>query len=179
MRVRAALAALSALVLVLTVVFALAGKAEGEAPGAPRSGQILAEPNPPHRVLGAPLDAATLDVAPVRKHKAHPVGTRNLPRPVRTVVHRAVHSLGTDAFLRCVIHHESRGNPRAENPTSTASGLFQFIDGSWRSYARAAGYTQWRHAADAPASVQWSVAQYVVTHYGKYPWKGTHCGGGT
>jgi hypothetical protein len=46
--------------------------------------------------------------------------------------------------LRC----ESGGNPNAENPTSTASGLWQIIDGTWNGYG---GYT---HAADAPPDIQ-------------------------
>jgi hypothetical protein len=48
------------------------------------------------------------------------------------------------SILRC----ESGGNPTAENPSSSASGLWQIIDGTWNGYA---GY---RHAADAPAAVQ-------------------------
>ena len=162
MRVRAALAALSALVLVLTVVFVLAGKAEGEAPGAPRSGQILAEPNPPHRVLGAPLDAATLDVAPVRKHKAHPTETRNRPQPVRAIPMSAV--------MRCIAHRESRGIPTARrHDGGTASGLFGFIDGTWHHYK---GYA---HAWQAPASVQ--IERFLIIWNGgkgrsNWYWKG-------
>lgn len=36
----------------------------------------------------------------------------------------------TDRAL-CVMWHESRGNPAAENPTSTATGLFQILAGLW------------------------------------------------
>jgi cell wall-associated NlpC family hydrolase len=43
---------------------------------------------------------------------------------------------------------ESRGDYHAENPTSTASGAYQYIDGTW------AGYQGYRHASDAPAAVQ-------------------------
>jgi hypothetical protein len=179
-RVRVALATLSVLVLVLTFVAALSGRAEGEAPGAPRSGQILAEPNPPHRVFAAPLDAATPDPAPVprktphprvtpnltRSSGAHPVGTLNLPRSVRS---------SNAAFLACVVRHESHGSYTAENPTSTASGKYQFIDASWRAYSKMAGHPGWSHAASAPPAVQDAVALWLVNKGWRYPWKGDHC----
>jgi hypothetical protein len=47
-----------------------------------------------------------------------------------------------------VLARESGGNPDAENPTSSASGLWQFIDGTWD------GYGGYAHASDAPADVQ-------------------------
>lgn len=33
----------------------------------------------------------------------------------------------------CVITHESKGNPNADNPRSSAAGLFQFLRGTWNS----------------------------------------------
>lgn len=47
-----------------------------------------------------------------------------------------------------VMQRESGGNIRAENPVSTASGKWQFVDGTWNNYG---GYA---HAADAPEWVQ-------------------------
>lgn len=43
---------------------------------------------------------------------------------------------------------ESKGNIRAENPTSSASGKWQFLDSSWGNHG---GYAR---ASDAPESVQ-------------------------
>ena len=54
-----------------------------------------------------------------------------------------------------VVQRESRGNIRAENPTSTASGKWQFVDGTWNNYG---GY---HHASDAPESVQDARAREV------------------
>lgn len=47
-----------------------------------------------------------------------------------------------------VLRRESGGNPRAKNPNSSASGLWQFVDGTWNHFD---GYA---HASDAPISVQ-------------------------
>lgn len=48
----------------------------------------------------------------------------------------------------CIAKYESGGNPTAQNPTSSASGLYQFIDGTWDNYG---GYSR---AMYAPVSVQ-------------------------
>lgn len=48
----------------------------------------------------------------------------------------------------CIAKYESGGNPRAQNPSSSASGLFQFVDGTWNNFG---GYSR---AMYAPVSVQ-------------------------
>lgn len=47
-----------------------------------------------------------------------------------------------------VMNRESGGNIRAKNPTSSASGKWQFLDSTWQGYG---GYTR---AMDAPEEVQ-------------------------
>ena len=47
-----------------------------------------------------------------------------------------------------VMMRESRGDIRAENPRSTASGKWQFLDGTW------GGYGGYAHASHAPEQVQ-------------------------
>lgn len=56
---------------------------------------------------------------------------------------------------------ESKHDYRAENPTSTASGRWQVIDGTW---ARYAGY---RHASSAPPWIQdrWARAYFDKNGY--------------
>jgi hypothetical protein len=138
---------------------------------APQAIQILNEPAPPHPVvLREPQDAATPDPthtpAPPRKVQV----TRSVVRPPSSAA----------TFLACVAHHESRGDYRAENPTSTASGKYQWLDSSWQAYARKSGIgTRYTHAASAPPAVQDALTLWVVLHGGWSNWKGTHCGHGT
>ena len=56
--------------------------------------------------------------------------------------------LTQDMVIYGIKMQESRGDYHAENPTSTASGAYQYIDGTWD------GYQGYSHASDAPAAVQ-------------------------
>jgi hypothetical protein len=56
--------------------------------------------------------------------------------------------LTQDMVIYGIKMQESRGDYHAENPTSTASGAYQYIDGTRD------GYQGYRHAGDAPAAVQ-------------------------
>lgn len=81
---------------------------------------------------------------------------------------------------RCIAKHESwtAGLWKAENPVSTASGAFQFVDGTWRAVAARAGVGEaFSHASDAPPHVQAAVFAHQAMNHGLYPWKGTHCPG--
>lgn len=85
-------------------------------------------------------------------------------------------------FLVCVRHHESdRGSyPHingygAQNPISTASGAYQFLDSTWRSLAPQAGYGGYPTAAHAPWWVQDAVILYTINHGGRSHWNGTGC----
>jgi hypothetical protein len=49
----------------------------------------------------------------------------------------------------CIRKYESGGNYRAQNPTSTASGAYQFINSTWRAITGRSD-----RAKDAPPSVQ-------------------------
>lgn len=126
-------------------------------------------------VTKTPSPAPTVTVT----KKPKPAPTVTVTREV--VVTRSKPRTGVDAFLACVRAHESdtAGGYKAENPYSTASGAYQFIDSSWQAYSRMAGYSGWSHASYAPPSVQDAVARWVVVNKGHYPWKGTHCGYGT
>lgn len=73
----------------------------------------------------------------------------------------------------CVIGHESinSGGPVAQNPTSSASGWFQFLDSTW---GRFMGFAK---ARLAPSNVQWW-RFFLVWNEGRGVgnWSGDHCG---
>lgn len=55
------------------------------------------------------------------------------PAPKATSARSGGGDYGLDGIARRIAQCESGMNPRAENPRSSASGLFQFIDSTWRS----------------------------------------------
>jgi len=59
---------------------------------------------------------------------------------------------------------ESRGNPLADNPRSSASGLFQALDSTW------AGWGGYQRALHAPPGVQVEHAAALWRSRGWQPW---------
>jgi hypothetical protein len=78
-------------------------------------------------------------------------------------------------FLACVRRHESGGNYQAKNPTSTASGAYQFLDSTWRTMSARAGHSGWGSARYAPPWVQDAVAVFTVNSGWRSAWNGTGC----
>jgi len=72
------------------------------------------------------------------------------------------------AELWLIAERESGHNPTATNPNSSATGLFQFILGTWQSFATLAGVdiTQYPTAASAPAVIQQTVALLLLRMVG-------------
>ena len=127
----------------------------------------------PTVTVAVPVPGPTATVTVTAKPKPRPTVTVTV-RPSAASRGRSELGSSDEAFLRCVVKRESGGNPRAQNPYSSASGLFQFIDATWRAYSRESGIgTQYARAKDAPAAVQWELARWVVKHKGRYPWKPT------
>lgn len=71
------------------------------------------------------------------------------------------------AVLEAIKQCESGGSYTAQNPTSTASGAYQFLDSTWQSMDAAAGYAR---AVDAPEAVQDAAAVELYTEQGTTPW---------
>lgn len=70
-----------------------------------------------------------------------------VPAILAIPAHASTGTLG--AIEKC----ESGGDPTAQNPSSTASGAFQFLDSTWN------GFGGYKRAKDAPYSVQLQKAQ--------------------
>jgi Tape measure protein len=71
------------------------------------------------------------------------------------------------ALLGVIRGRESSGNYGAQSQQSTASGAYQFIDSTWRMAAQATGQgTEYKHAKDAPQSVQDANALWLLRRYG-------------
>lgn len=69
--------------------------------------------------------------------------------------------------LEAIKQCESGGDYSAQNPTSTASGAYQFLDSTWQGMDAAGGYAR---AIDAPESVQDAAAIELYTEQGTTPW---------
>lgn len=66
---------------------------------------------------------------------------------------------GLDGFLKALALHESSGNPTAQNPGSSASGKYQYIDSTWQGRSSLYGPAgQYARASAAPEAVQDAVA---------------------
>ena len=79
--------------------------------------------------------------------------------------------------LACIRHNESAVGTafphatgyNAQNPRSSASGAYQFIDSTWRNITREMGTgTEYAKARHAPPVVQDAVAYWAIVDPGKY-----------
>jgi hypothetical protein len=77
---------------------------------------------------------------------------------------------------QCVAEHESHFSYFAENAVSTASGKYQFLDGTWSNVALARGRPDLvGHASAAPTWEQDASFGWAWTHGLQSAWNGTHC----
>jgi phage-related protein len=73
------------------------------------------------------------------------------------------------AAIDYIVSHESSWNPKAQNPTSSASGLWQEIDSTWNS-TKPIEASSYAHAKDAPAGMQDKAGiRYVHDRYKTLP----------
>lgn len=126
-------------------------------------------------------------VAPSSNSGAHRLAPAG-PRRVTTVAAAAVAgtaalSLGTPATAMAqtlppsaIAHCESGGNIRAQNPSSTASGKWQFIDSTWRAYGGGEFASRAKHATEREQDI---VAARAYAAEGTSPWNASKgCWGG-
>jgi hypothetical protein len=72
---------------------------------------------------------------------------------------------GGGGFQSCVISRESGGNPDAQNPVSTASGLYGFLDTTWTAVTGLPG-----PARDYSAAQQTAAFWKLYAEAGTSPW---------
>lgn len=77
------------------------------------------------------------------------------------------HAATVPDVLAKIRYCESGNNYQAQNPTSSASGAYQFLTSTWQSLSASAGYAT---AASAPASVQDAAAIELYNAQGTSPW---------
>lgn len=84
---------------------------------------------------------------------------------------------GVHPTLICIRAHESdtAGGYQAQNPHSSASGAYQYIDSTWRNVSRMAGHPGYARAIHAPPHVQDEVAWWHINHLGTSAWAGSGC----
>jgi hypothetical protein len=74
------------------------------------------------------------------------------------------------AALNWLVQHESGWNPNAQNPTSTAYGLFQFLDGTWKGH----GPKTSNPALQAQYGLEYIKERYGSPEQAKAFWEGHH-----
>lgn len=77
------------------------------------------------------------------------------------------HAATVPDVLAKIRHCESGNNYQAQNPTSSASGGYQFLTSTWQSLSASAGYAT---AKSAPAAVQDAAAIELYNAQGTAPW---------
>ncbi|MDP4000586.1 MAG: transglycosylase family protein [bacterium] len=114
-------------------------------------------------------NAPDLSPAAVGAPKADPIVVRRIvkvqpePEP-QPVAQPAVQQGGGGCGLDTIKQRESGGDYRAQNSSSSASGAYQVIDGTW------GGYGGYQRAGDAPKNVQDKFAQSLYAKHGSSPW---------
>ncbi len=109
--------------------------------------------------------------------------SRALVAAVTQAVEQQRREVQQHPFLTCVRRHESDrtgawphiGGYGAQNPSSSASGAYQFIDSTWRNVSVRAGHPGYAKARYAPWYVQDAVALHLVNNGGRSAWAGTGC----
>ena len=104
-------------------------------------------PPPPPPSLPVPVPEPAI-ARPAKPVPAPPTEPEPVAEPEAPTSVAGSGSCGGDLPPCSVMQCESGGDIRAENPTSSVSGKWQFIDGTWNGYG---GYAR---ASDAPEAVQ-------------------------
>ncbi len=123
----------------------------------------------------AAANRTTTTLAPTTTTAPPPPPTTTTPPPATTTPPTTAHSPGgaggvtVEGIVVCngadlptcaIVRRESGFNPRARNPSSSAAGLYQFLDSTFRGVCPEAAST-YGSAANAPVSVQVACARIL------------------
>lgn len=173
MRIRAALMTMTVIATAILTTGTTAGAPARPAP------QLAAAPTTAAQALVnnaiRKINTTTTSTLP----PAPPVTTPSLPTPPAPAPAEGYQpgpedpittlDAGTQAAFACIRWRESRGDPQAQNPSSTASGLYQFLDSSWLAYG---GGQFAPRAWQATPEQQGQVAVWAYQQSGLSPWGG-------
>lgn len=122
------------------------------------TGYLLASPEPVPSVADV-----TYTIAPTVTVTAQPTST---PTVTRTVTVSRSKPRTVTAIQSRIRWCESRNNYRAQNPASTASGGYGFLDKTWRDVTGLPG-----SAKDYPPAVQDQAFRDLYADLGTKPWR--------
>lgn len=97
--------------------------------------------------VAAEAEAARIEAARQVQAQIH-IGMPLLVQRVETAWPTSLQPCGGDLPSCCIVNRESHGDYNAQNPSSTASGKYQFLDSTWANFE---GYAR---AVYAPPVVQ-------------------------
>lgn len=118
------------------------------------------------QAAAAPIGDA--DEPPIWMVALTPASTIGRPEPPKTIALPKAAAL--DLTMERIAACESQNDPNARNPGSTAKGRFQFLDGTWRRYAKEYWGSAWQSHSVLSAHDSTALAYYVARTYGLQDW---------
>lgn len=112
----------------------------------------------------------TTTVESVPKDKAAPAVPPARPRPRSGVSAVGAAPTSSGGYEACVIRRESGGSATAQNPHSSASGLYGFLGSTWHAVTGLSG-----EARDYSPAVQHAAFVRLYASAGRAPWSGDGC----
>jgi hypothetical protein len=120
------------------------------------------------RTRRAALAAIPAPPAPAPAPASAAPASESPAAPAAPVASTTVSTSGVSGFEACVIQRESGGNAQAQNPTSTASGLFGFLSSTWTAVTGLPGPARAYSVATQMAAFAKAYAQMGASPWAAY-----------
>lgn len=117
------------------------------------------------------------NITPEQDNILKALSVQSEERKYLEAIHARQQAIHNHPFLVCVRNHESAeaGLYQAQNPTSSASGAYQYLRSTWLTVSNQSGYGGYASAKEAPWYVQDAVAYWHINNLGRSAWNGTGC----